>query len=63
MICRLMLDGCSDSQIMEGMNPIVKRENKAGIREKHKTCLPRTVSVVENDLFGTASSAELQAED
>ncbi|MCR5169780.1 MAG: RepB family DNA primase [Desulfovibrio sp.] len=62
-ICRLMLDGCSDSQIMEGMDPIVKRENKAGIREKHKTCLPRTISVVENDLFGTASSAELQAGD
>ncbi|MBO4684671.1 MAG: hypothetical protein J5600_05020, partial [Desulfovibrio sp.] len=62
-ICRLMLDGYSDSQIMDGMAPIIERENKAGIRQKHRTYLPRTISVVENDLFGTSSSAELLAGD
>ena len=62
-ICRLMLDGYSDSQIMDGMDPIIKRENKAGTRQKHKTYLPRTISVVENDLFGPETSDELQAGD
>lgn len=62
-ICRLMLDGYSDSRIMDGMVPIIERENKAGIRQKHKTYLPRTISVVEEDLFGAASSAELLAGD
>ncbi len=50
-ICRLMPDGCSGSRITDGMDPAVKRESKAGMLQKHRTCLPGTACVPEEDLL------------
>ena len=51
-VCRLMLGGYTDSQITDGMDPVIRRECRAGMRQKHWTYLPRTISAVEEDLFG-----------